>query len=168
MHTVARNVGARARNGPPAPTPVPATRRASGPAADPLLAPARATRILIVEDDPALVRVLRISLRARSYDVATAPTGQAALAEAARHSPDAVILDLGLPDLDGVEVIRELRGWSWAPVMVLSGRAETEDKIGALNAGADDYVTKPFSMKELLARLRNVLRPGQAAARRLQ
>jgi two-component system KDP operon response regulator KdpE len=121
-----------------------------------------------VEDDPALVRVLRISLRARSYDVATAPTGQAALAEAARHSPDAVILDLGLPDLDGVEVIRELRGWSWAPVIVLSGRAETEDKIGALNAGADDYVTKPFSMKELLARLRNVLRPGQAAARRLQ
>jgi CheY-like chemotaxis protein len=123
-------------------------------------APARATRgrILLVEDEPALVRALRINLRARNYDVETASAGRAALAVAARHPPDAVILDLGLPDVDGIEVIRELRHWSRAPVIVLSGRAGPGDKIGALDAGADDYVTKPFSMEELLARLRAVLR----------
>ena len=115
-------------------------------------------RILIVEDEPALLRALRINLRARGYDVATAPTGRDALAEAERRPPDAVLLDLGLPDLDGTQVIRRLRGWSTAPVIVLSGRAGPGDKIGALDAGADDYVTKPFSMEELLARLRAALR----------
>jgi two-component system KDP operon response regulator KdpE len=106
---------------------------------------------------------LRINLRVRKYDVATAASGQEALAEAGRRPPDAVILDLGLPDLDGIEVIRRLRGWSRAPVIVLSGRAGPGDKIAALDAGADDYVTKPFSMGELLARLRAALRRDAAA-----
>jgi len=117
-----------------------------------------APRVLIVEDEPALLRALRINLRARGYDVATASTGREALAEARRRSPDVVLLDLGLPDVDGREVINELRGWSAAPVIVLSGRAGSGDKIGALDAGADDYVTKPFDMEELLARLRAALR----------
>ncbi len=120
-------------------------------------------RILIVEDEPALLRALRINLRARSYEVLTAAAGRQALAEAARHPPDAVILDLGLPDLDGVQVIRELRAWSQAPVIVLSGRTGSGDKISALDAGADDYVTKPFSMEELLARLRAALRREDTA-----
>jgi two-component system, OmpR family, KDP operon response regulator KdpE len=120
-------------------------------------------RVLIVEDEPALLRALRINLRARGYVVATAAAGREALAEARRHPPDAVLLDLGLPDLDGGEVIRELRGWSRAPVIVLSGRAGSGDKIGALDAGADDYVTKPFDMEELLARLRAALRRGDQA-----
>jgi two-component system KDP operon response regulator KdpE len=120
-------------------------------------------RVLIVEDEPALLRALRINLRARGYAVATAAAGREALAEARRHPPDAVLLDLGLPDLDGGEVIRELRGWSQAPVIVLSGRAGSGDKIGALDAGADDYVTKPFDMEELLARLRAALRRGDRA-----
>ena len=126
---------------------------------DPSVGPARA-RVLIVEDEPALLRALRINLRARGYAVATATAGREALAEARRHPPDAVLLDLGLPDLDGGSVIRELRGWSRAPVIVLSGRAGSGDKIGALDAGADDYVTKPFDMEELLARLRAALRRG--------
>jgi two-component system, OmpR family, KDP operon response regulator KdpE len=115
-------------------------------------------RILIVEDEPALLRALQITLRARGYEVMTASAGQEALIEAARRPPDAVLLDLGLPDLDGTEVIRRLREWSAAPVIVLSGRAGSGDKIGALDAGADDYVTKPFSMDELVARLRAALR----------
>jgi len=105
-----------------------------------------------------MLRALRINLRVREYDVATAATGREALTEAGRRPPDAVILDLGLPDLDGIEVIRRLRGWSSAPIIVLSGRAGPGDKIAALDAGADDYVTKPFSMEELLARLRAALR----------
>jgi two-component system KDP operon response regulator KdpE len=105
-----------------------------------------------------MLRALRINLRVRKYDVTTAATGREALAEARRRPPDAVILDLGLPDVDGIEVIRELRGWSRAPVIVLSGRTGPGDKIAALDAGADDYVTKPFSMEELLARLRAALR----------
>jgi two-component system KDP operon response regulator KdpE len=125
-------------------------------------APAR-TRVLVVDDEPAMLRALRINLRVRKYDVATAATGQEALAEAGHRPPDAVILDLGLPDLDGIEVIRRLRGWSRAPVIVLSGRAGPGDKIAALDAGADDYVTKPFSMGELLARLRAALRRDAAA-----
>jgi len=129
---------------------------------DPSVGPARA-RVLIVEDEPALLRALRINLRARGYAVATASAGREALAEARRHPPDAVLLDLGLPDLDGGSVIRELRGWSRAPVIVLSGRAGSGDKIGALDAGADDYVTKPFDMEELLARLRAALRRGDRA-----
>jgi two-component system KDP operon response regulator KdpE len=119
--------------------------------------------VLVVDDEPAMLRALRINLRVREYDVATAATGQEALAEAGRRPPDAVILDLGLPDLDGIEVIRRLRGWSRAPVIVLSGRAGPGDKIAALDAGADDYVTKPFSMGELLARLRAALRRDAAA-----
>jgi two-component system KDP operon response regulator KdpE len=115
-------------------------------------------RVLIVEDEPALLRALQINLRARGYEVITSSAGQGALVEAARCPPDAVLLDLGLPDLDGTEVIRQLRTRTSVPVIVLSGRAGSDDKIGALNAGADDYVTKPFSMEELLARLRAALR----------
>src|SRR5260370_27057037 len=115
-------------------------------------------RILIVEDEPASLRALQITLRARGYEVTTASAGQEAVVEAARRPPDAVLLDLGLPDLDGTEVIHGLREWSVAPVIVLSGRTGSGDKIGALDAGADDYVTKPFSMDELVARLRAALR----------
>jgi two-component system, OmpR family, KDP operon response regulator KdpE len=121
-----------------------------------------AHRVLVVDDEPAMLRALRINLRAREYEVVTAATGMEALAEARRRPPDAVILDLGLPDVDGMEVIRRLRGWSRAPVIVLSGRTGPGDKIAALDAGADDYVTKPFSMEELLARLRAVLRRDDA------
>jgi two-component system KDP operon response regulator KdpE len=121
--------------------------------------------VLIVEDEPALLRALRINLRARGYDVRVASAGREALAEARQRPPDVVVLDLGLPDLDGTEVIRDLRGWSTAPVIVLSGRANSEDKIGALDAGADDYVTKPFDMEELLARLRALLRRDDRSPR---
>jgi len=116
------------------------------------------TAVLIVEDQPELVRALQINLRARQYDVMAARTGREALALAASHPPDAIILDLGLPDIDGTEVIVELRRWSKAPIIVLSGRTSPGDKIGALDVGADDYVTKPFAMAELLARLRAALR----------
>jgi two-component system, OmpR family, KDP operon response regulator KdpE len=116
------------------------------------------SRVLIVEDEPALLRALEINLRARGYQVSSSADGQTALAEAARRPPDAVLLDLGLPDMDGNEVIRRLRAWTAVPVLVLSGRAGSGDKIGALDSGADDYVTKPFSMEELLARLRALLR----------
>jgi two-component system KDP operon response regulator KdpE len=122
----------------------------------------RRARVLIVEDEPALLRALRIDLRARGYEVLTAASGQDALAQAERMPPDAVLLDLGLPDGDGTTVITALRAWSRAPVIVLSGRTSAQDKIGALDAGADDYVTKPFSMDELLARLRATLRRGEA------
>jgi two-component system, OmpR family, KDP operon response regulator KdpE len=114
--------------------------------------------VLIVEDEADLVRALRINLRARHYQVRTAGTGREALALATSHPPDAIILDLGLPDIDGTEVIIELRQWYHGPIIVLSGRTSPGDKIGALDVGADDYVTKPFAMAELLARLRAVLR----------
>jgi len=120
--------------------------------------------ILIVEDEPELVRALRINLRARQYDVRCAGTGREALALAASHPPDAIILDLGLPDIDGTEVIAALREWYHAPIIVLSGRTSPGDKIGALDVGADDYVTKPFAMAELLARLRAVLRRDDGPA----
>jgi two-component system, OmpR family, KDP operon response regulator KdpE len=120
--------------------------------------PSDTGRVLVVEDEPALLRALQINLRARGYEVTASIAGREALAEAARRPPDAVLLDLGLPDMDGIEVIRELRTWSAASVIVLSGRASSGDKIGALDAGADDYVTKPFSMEELMARLRASLR----------
>ena len=120
--------------------------------------------ILIVEDEANLVRALRINLRARQYQVLTAGTGREALALAASHPPDAIILDLGLPDIDGTEVIVELRRWYHAPIIVLSGRTSPGDKIGALDVGADDYVTKPFAMAELLARLRAVLRRDEREA----
>jgi two-component system KDP operon response regulator KdpE len=120
--------------------------------------PVARVRVLVVDDEPAMLRALRINLRVRRYDVTTAATGREALTEAERRPPDAVILDLGLPDADGIEVIRRLRGLSRAPIIVLSGQAGPGDKIAALDAGADDYVTKPFSMEELLARLRAALR----------
>ena len=116
------------------------------------------TRILVVEDEAQLQRAWQINLRARLYDVMTAPTGRQALALAASRVPDAVILDLGLPDVDGTEVIVELRRWYRPPIIVLSGRISPRDIIGAPDAGADDYVTKPFAMGELLARLRAALR----------
>jgi two-component system, OmpR family, KDP operon response regulator KdpE len=119
------------------------------------------TRVLVVDDEPQILRALRINLRVRHYEVSVAADGAQALAEAARHPPDVVILDLGLPDLDGVEVIQGLRGWTSAPIIVLSGRADSTDKVEALDAGADDYVTKPFAMDELLARIRAV---GRRAA----
>jgi two-component system, OmpR family, KDP operon response regulator KdpE len=125
---------------------------------------AGANAVLIVEDQPELLRALSINLRARQYDVLTARTGREALAVAARNPPDAVILDLGLPDIDGTEVIVELRRWSKAPIIVLSGRSSPGDKIGALDVGADDYVTKPFAMAELLARLRAALRRDEGEA----
>jgi two-component system, OmpR family, KDP operon response regulator KdpE len=121
------------------------------------------TRILVVDDEPQIIRALRINLRVRQYEVFAAASGAEALAEAARHPPDVVILDLGLPDLDGLEVIAGLRGWTSAPIIVLSGRADSTDKVDALDAGADDYVTKPFAMDELLARIRAVSRRATPA-----
>ncbi|MGN9914509.1 response regulator [Phytohabitans sp. LJ34] len=115
-------------------------------------------RILVVDDEPQIVRALRINLRAREYEVDTAADGASALHAAASRHPDLVVLDLGLPDMEGVEVIRGLRGWTEAPIIVLSGRAGSTDKVAALDAGADDYVTKPFGVDELLARIRAVTR----------
>jgi two-component system, OmpR family, KDP operon response regulator KdpE len=116
------------------------------------------TRILVVDDEPQILRALRINLRARGYDVDVAADGTEALKTAAAAPPDLVVLDLGLPDMEGADVIRGLRGWTAAPVIVLSGRAGSADKVGALDAGADDYVTKPFGIDELLARIRAVTR----------
>jgi two-component system KDP operon response regulator KdpE len=109
------------------------------------------------------LRALRINLTARGYEVTPVPDGGAALAAAARHPPDLIVLDLGLPDLDGVEVVEGLRGWSTVPVIVLSARDQEQSKVRALDAGADDYVTKPFGMDELLARVRAALRRGAPA-----
>ncbi|MER7361610.1 response regulator [Nonomuraea wenchangensis] len=116
------------------------------------------TRILVVDDEPQILRALRINLAARHYEVAVAADGSAALRQAAEWRPDLIVLDLGLPDIDGVDVIHGLRGWTRTPIVVLSGRAGNEDKVGALDAGADDYVTKPFGIEELLARIRAVSR----------
>jgi two-component system KDP operon response regulator KdpE len=124
------------------------------------------TRILIVDDEPQILRALRINLTARQYEVLTAADGAQALASARADRPDIVVLDLGLPDMDGVEVIADLRTWSPVPIVVLSGRVDSHDKVDALDAGADDYVTKPFSVDELLARIRAVTRrrgPSEAA-----
>jgi two-component system, OmpR family, KDP operon response regulator KdpE len=119
-------------------------------------------RVLVVDDEPQLLRAMRINLSARGYEVAVAVDGASALEAAARHVPDVVVLDLGLPDMDGTEVIGGLRGWTKVPILVLSGRADSADKVDALDAGADDYVTKPFSMDELMARLRALLRRSDA------
>lgn len=116
------------------------------------------TRILVVDDDPQILRALRINLKVRSYQVDVAADGAGALRSAVDHPPDLVVLDLGLPDMDGADVIRGLRGWTAVPIIVLSGRASSLDKVGALDAGADDYVTKPFGVDELLARIRAVTR----------
>jgi two-component system KDP operon response regulator KdpE len=120
------------------------------------------TRILAVDDEPQILRALATNLRARGYDVELSQTGEAALTLAARKHPDLVILDLGLPGIDGVEVIRGLRGWTSVPIIVLSVREAERDKVAALDAGAD-YVTKPFGMDELLARLRAALRRATPA-----
>lgn len=115
-------------------------------------------RILVADDDPQLVRALRITLSAHGYDVVAAADGAAAVTLAAQAHPDIVLLDLGMPHLDGVEVIHALRGWTSAPIIVVSGRTGSADKVEALDAGADDYVTKPFQIDELLARLRALSR----------
>jgi two-component system, OmpR family, KDP operon response regulator KdpE len=116
------------------------------------------TKVLVVDDEPQIVRALRINLAARGYQVVTAHDGTAALKAAAETRPDVVVLDLGLPDLDGTDVIAGLRGWTTVPILVLSARTDSSDKVEALDAGADDYVTKPFGMDELLARLRAAVR----------
>jgi two-component system KDP operon response regulator KdpE len=116
------------------------------------------SRVLVIEDDHGLRRALAIALRAQDYDVDVAENGRRGLDLAARHHPDVVILDLGLPDLDGVQIATALRGWTTTPIIVLSARDAEQVKVAALDAGADDYVTKPFGMGELLARLRAALR----------
>jgi two-component system KDP operon response regulator KdpE len=116
------------------------------------------TRVLVVDDEPQIRRALTINLSARGYDVDVAATGEEALRLAAATTPDAVVLDLGLPGIDGTEVVRTLRGWSNVPIIILSVRDAEQDKVAALDAGADDYVTKPFGVDELLARLRASLR----------
>lgn len=122
------------------------------------------TKVLLVDDEDALLRTLSMNLRARGYDVGTAGDGEAALAELRAQLADAVILDLGLPGISGVEVLRELRTWSSVPVIVLSARHGSNDKVEALDVGADDYVTKPFGIDELLARLRAAVRRAGAPA----
>ncbi|MCG7595634.1 response regulator [Mycobacterium sp. PSTR-4-N] len=116
------------------------------------------TRVLVVDDEPQILRALRINLSVRGYDVRTAATGAEALRAAADFRPDVVVLDLGLPDMSGIDVLGGLRGWLSAPVIVLSARTDSSDKVAALDAGADDYVTKPFGMDEFLARLRAAVR----------
>ena len=119
---------------------------------------AASTRVLVVDDERGIRQALAINLRARGYEVGVSANGSQALADAAARPPDVVVLDLGLPDMDGGDVIRGLRGWTRAPIIVLSARSGQADKVDALDAGADDYVTKPFGMDELLARLRAALR----------
>jgi len=121
-------------------------------------------RVLIIDDEAAILKVLGTGLRARGYDVETVPTGAAGLARAAHEPPDVVVLDLGLPDLDGVEVCRRFRIWTEVPIVVLSAHGTEERKVEALDAGADDFVTKPFGMAELEARLRVALRHGARRA----
>lgn len=114
--------------------------------------------VLVVEDDPAVRNLISTTLETREYRFRTASNGEAAILEAVSHNPDVVLLDLGLPDIDGVEIIRKIRTWSTMPIIVISARSEDTDKIDALDAGADDYLTKPFSVEELLARLRVTFR----------
>lgn len=121
------------------------------------------TKVLVVDDEPQIVRALRINLSARGYEVLTAFDGATALRLAADGKPDVVVLDLGLPDMDGTDVIAGLRGWTTLPIIVLSARTDSSDKVDALDAGADDYVTKPFGMDELLARLRAAVRRSAVA-----
>ena len=122
------------------------------------------TRVLVVDDEPQILRALAITLRASGYEVGTAATGAAALEAASRLRPELVVLDLGLPDMDGAAVIAGLRGWSAVPILVLSGRSGSSDKVDALDAGADDYVTKPFGTDELLARMRAMVRRSAPGA----
>ena len=120
-------------------------------------------KVLVADDDPQLVRALRITLSAHGYDVIAAPDGAAAIALAAKERPDIVMVDLGMPRLDGMQVIEALRGWTTAPIIVVSGRTGSADKVDALDAGADDFVTKPFQVDELLARLRALSRRAPAS-----
>lgn len=120
-------------------------------------------KLLIADDDPQMVRALRITLAAHGYDVVAAADGPAAVALAAQAHPDVIMLDLGMPRLDGIEVIHALRGWTNAPIIVVSGRTGSADKVDALDAGADDFVTKPFQIDELLARLRALSRRSAPA-----
>jgi two-component system KDP operon response regulator KdpE len=120
------------------------------------------TSILVVDDDRQLLRALRVNLAARGYDVLLAPDGATGLAMAGQHRPDLVIVDLGLPDMDGIDVVVGIRGWSGTPIIVLSARHTEQGKVNALDAGADDYVTKPFGIDELLARVRAALRRATA------
>ena len=120
--------------------------------------------ILVIEDEPPLQKFLRVSLESQNYRVLEATRGEHGLRHAAMSQPDLIILDLGLPDMDGVEVVKKLREWSALPVIVLSARATETDKVAALDAGADDYLTKPFGLGELLARIRVALRHGSASA----
>jgi two-component system KDP operon response regulator KdpE len=119
-------------------------------------------RILIADDDPQIIRALKVTLGARGYEIVTASDGREALERAVAHQPDLVMLDLGMPQLNGIEVIEGLRGWSRVPILVVSGRTGSTDKVDALDAGADDYVTKPFSIEELLARIRALTRRSPA------
>lgn len=121
------------------------------------------SQVLIIEDDPALARALAITLTARGYQASVAVTGAAGLERAVSGHPDLILLDLGLPDLDGTEIIRAVRGWSQVPIVVLSARQTSHDKVEALDLGADDYVAKPFAMDELLARIRAATRRGSSA-----
>jgi two-component system KDP operon response regulator KdpE len=121
------------------------------------------TRVLVIDDEPSILRALRINLTARNYEVSTAGDGTSGLLAVSRERPDAVILDLGLPDMDGTEVIHGVRGWSTTPIIVLSVWGAEPQKVAALDAGADDYVTKPFGMDELLARLRAAVRRSAPA-----
>ncbi|RUQ05212.1 response regulator [Microbacterium sp. HSID17254] len=120
-------------------------------------------KLLIADDDPQMVRALRITLAAHGYEVVVAADGAAAIAVAAQTHPDLIMLDLGMPRLDGIEVIQALRGWTSVPIIVVSGRTGSADKVEALDAGADDFVTKPFQVDELLARLRALSRRAVAA-----
>ena len=115
-------------------------------------------KLLIADDDPQILRALKVTLGARGYDIVTAGDGVEALDQAIAHHPDLIMLDLGMPELDGIDVIAGLRGWTQVPILVVSGRSGAIDKVEALDAGADDYVTKPFSMEELLARIRALTR----------
>lgn len=115
-------------------------------------------KILVVEDDPAITNLIRTTLDTQSYQYHTAKNGSGAIMDALSYNPDVIILDLGLPDMDGVDIIRKVRGWSQVPIIVVSARSEDKDKVDALDAGADDYLTKPFSIDEFLARLRVALR----------
>ena len=115
-------------------------------------------KILVVEDDPAITNLIRTTLDTQDYQYHTAQNGSGAMLEAVSYNADVIILDLGLPDMDGVDIIRKVRGWSNVPIIVVSARSEDQDKVEALDAGADDYLTKPFSVDELLARLRAALR----------
>ena len=121
-------------------------------------------KILVVEDDPTVRNLITTTLKSNNYAYITAPTGEAAIAAATTQQPDIVFLDLGLPDMDGIEVIKRLRSWSQMPIIVISARSEDVDKVAALDAGADDYLTKPFSVTELLARLRVAQRRISAVA----